>query len=142
MTLRRADPHTHPLQWSSSRAVVRGTRHPPEQPRRVQRGDDTHLLNGDEQPCKVRNQSAALNTSVQFVTTFDNEVRLVLRGHPELSSFSQEYTGGRGSMATVHLFKMLIMMHCVFIRGRYNSSFSQFNRGSQKKYCVTLCVRF
>ena len=97
MTLRRADPHTHPLQWSSSRGIVfRRTRHPPEQPRRVQRGDDAHLLNGDEQPCKVRNQSAALNTSVQFVTTFDNEVRLVLRGHPELSSFSQEYTGGRG----------------------------------------------
>ena len=43
-------------------------------------------------------------------------------------------------MAAVRLFKMLIMMHCVFIRGRYNSTFSQFNRGSQKKSTVSLCV--
>ena len=76
----------------------------------------------------------------------EGERSVVVGGRPELSSFSQEYTeyaGWRGSMAAVCFFKMLIMMHCIFIQGRYKSTFSKYffgegGRGSQKR---VLCVR-
>ena len=41
-----------------------------------------------------------------------------LRGRPELSSFAREYTERVGVSGRCTLFKMLIMMHCIFIPGR------------------------
>ena len=41
-----------------------------------------------------------------------------VRARPELSSFFKRVAGVRGTMATVRFLKMLIMMHCIFIRGR------------------------
>ena len=66
----------------------------------------------------------------------------LLRGHPVMSSFSREYTeyaGGRGSRAAVRFFLMLIMMHCIFIRVFFKSTFSKYpfgreGRGHKKLY--------
>ena len=43
-----------------------------------------------------------------------------IKGGLELSAFSKEYTeyAGGGVNGTCTLFKMLIMMHCISIRGR------------------------
>ena len=68
----------------------------------------------------------------------------MVRGRPELSSFSREYTeyaGGRGSMVVVRFFKMLIMMHCIFIRGSlkiniFRVLFWEGGRGHKRVRCV------
>ena len=52
-----------------------------------------------------------------------------VRGHPELSSFSREYTeyAGGGVKGCHTLFTMLIMMHCIFIRGSPKATFSKYS---------------
>ena len=57
-----------------------------------------------------------------------------LRSHPELSSFSREYTeyaGGKGVKGCRMLFKMLITMHCIFIPGSPKSTFSEYSFGRE-----------
>ena len=53
-----------------------------------------------------------------------------------------EYAGGGGSIAAVRFFKMLIIMHCIFIRDHYKSTFSKYSfereGGGHKK--STLCT--
>ena len=57
-------------------------------------------------------------------------------GHPELSSFSRKRVHrvrwGEGGKGCRTLFKMLILMHCIFIPGSPESTFSKYSFGRER----------